>query len=97
MRLDLIVVKNRTRDKIIKSVIIFSTLIIVILLIFLTSNFINKDKIEIELSSASQDVTNSNNIKKTKIQRKISFLPDYTDIGKEKMNNIYKSQKKQLI
>ena len=94
MRLDLIVVKNRTRDKIIKSVIIFSTLIIVILLIFLTSNFINKDKIEIELSYSSQDIINLNKIKKTKIQRKISFLPDYTDIGKEKMNNIYKSQEK---
>ena len=92
MKLDLIVVENKTKNKIIQ----FSLIIFGIILILLILLMYKKNNLKNEVEFVSQ-YTNSNkveNVKKAKIQRSISLLPDYTDIGKDKMNNIYKSEEK---
>lgn len=87
MRLDLIVVKNKKKEKIQKFVVIFLILIVVFTLVFI----VNKVKVDEQIKTISLSSENENRVikKKVKIQRNISLLPDYTDIGKERMNNLY--------
>ena len=94
MRLDLIVVQNKRKDKIIKLTIIFLILILVVSIILLVNKNSYLYKKEVKFVSKTDDINYEITIKKVKIERNVSFLPDYTDIGKERMNNLYKSTEK---
>ena len=94
MRLDLIVVQNNRKDKIIKFTIIFLILFFVVSIILLINKNSYLYKGEVKLVSKTDNIAYETTTKKVKIERNVSFLPDYTDIGKERMNNLYKSAEK---
>ncbi len=93
MKLDLIVIENKNKNRILQfSVIIFVLIIILIILLMHKKNYLNKT--EVKFASQYTNIHKEENVKKIKIYRNISLLPNYTDIGREKINNIYKSEEK---
>lgn len=93
MRLDLIVVKDEQREKR-KKVIIISLVLLLILVIIVVAFMVNRNLNPIQKTNVGSSVEDPNFKKKMKITRDISFLPDYTEKGKEKMNQLYKSKEK---
>jgi len=91
---DLILKEYRRNDMIKKIIIVLFLLIAIIILIFLVRRYKYNEECEEKEKEITINTDNTQINVKKRIIRTVSLLPNYTELGKEKMNNLYKSEDK---